>query len=279
MNSLARRLFALVPVAGAVVLWLPMNLASGAILDDFQFSDANGTLLEAAANSVNPTNLWNEDDDNEMAPSTVQNGVYRITKANDGIGSNYLNNANITSGKGWLVAEMSGWNFSSVVGHGEFDAAELEEVRFGFLNNDTGAQGGSTITGQAIIERTANGGVQLVGKLTTGAPEIAPLALSLTRTTPFTMALEINEDAETFSVWYRDNLGPYMLLGTAPHVAGRNGNSVRFYVNNNFGGAGEFFDISRIYVTTTSPIPEASGILLAGCGIVSFPRLSRRFRR
>jgi hypothetical protein len=243
----------LIAAATVLAIVIPSDSATAGILDDFTFSDSNGTVLENAANSVDPSHTWNEDDENEMSPSAVLNGVYRITKANDAIGSNYLNNNNITSGKGYIVAEMSGWNFSSLIGPGEFDSAEPEEVRFAFLNNDTGAQGGSTITGQAIIERNASGGIQLVGKLTTGTPEIAPLPLTLSRSTPFTVVLEIDEDTESFSVWYKDNTNPYALLGTAPHVAGRNGNSVRFYVNNNFSGTGEFFDINRMYVTDTSP--------------------------
>jgi hypothetical protein len=189
-----------------------------------------------------------------MTNSSVQNGVYRIMKDNDALGTNFLDNNNITTGKAWIVAEMSGWNFSSLVGPGEFDEVEPEEIRFAFLNNDGNNQGGSTITGQATIERTSAGGLQLVGKLTTGAPEIGPLALTLTRSTPFNVVLEIDETTETFSVFYKDNTNPYVQLGSpAPHVAGRNGNSVRFVANNHFGGTGEFFDISRIYVTDTSP--------------------------
>jgi hypothetical protein len=133
------------------------------------------------------------------------------------------------------------------------DAAELEDFRMAFLNNDTSAQGGSQITGQATIQRNSTGGIELVGRLTTGAPEIGPLALTTTRSTPFTMVLEIDESNETFSVYYKDNAGPYTLLGTAPHIAGRNGNSLRMGVQNNFGGAGEFFDVDRIYLTDTDP--------------------------
>jgi hypothetical protein len=231
-----------------------------AIFDDFQFGDTNGTVLGSTLNSANAAHSWNEDPDSSVNAS-VLNGKYRIQKNNVELTTHFLNNDNISSGKAWLVAEMSGWNFSSLVGPGEFDSAELEDFRLAFLNNDTGAQGGSTITGQMTIQRNAAGGMELVGRLSTGPPEIGPLPLTINRTTPFTMVLEIDENSENFSVYYKDNTGPFTLLGTAPHQTGRDGNSIRFGVNNNFGGTGEFFDVDRIYLTDTNPTNVSNDLL------------------
>ncbi|QEG34547.1 PEP-CTERM sorting domain-containing protein [Bythopirellula goksoeyrii] len=231
-------------------LLIASSTTNAAILEEFLFDDSNGTLLDGATNNVNTGNMWLEDTA-DMTGSSIQNGKYRIQKANNEFGTNYLDIANVTSGKSWLVAEMSGWNFSSLVGPSEFDAAELEEVRFAFINNDN--LQGSEIVGQANIQRNPAGGIELVGRLTTGAPEFGPLPLTLSRATPFTVVLEIDEDSEEYSVYYKDNAGPFNLLGTAPHAAGRDGNNLRLTVNNNFGGTGEFFDIDRIYLTDTNP--------------------------
>ncbi|TWU29423.1 PEP-CTERM sorting domain-containing protein [Bythopirellula polymerisocia] len=244
------------PLAGVAmalaVLFIAGGTTQGAILEEFLFDDPNGTLLADTSNNATPGNMWGEDTV-DMSGSSVQNGKYRIQKSNNDFGTNYLDVANVTSGKAWWVAEMSGWNFSSIVGPGEFDAGEPEEIRFAFLNNDGNAQGGSTITAQANIQRNSAGGIELVGRLTTGAPEFGPLPLTLNRTTPFTVVLEIDEDAENYSVYYKDNAGPFTLLGTAPHQSGRDGLAVRFVANNNFGGTGEFFDIDRMYLTNTNP--------------------------
>lgn len=236
------------------LVWLfTAGSASAAVLEDFQFNDPNGTLLANALNSGTGTgNIWNEDP-NDSINSAVLDGKYRIQKNNNELTTHFLDINNITSGKAWVVTEISGWNFSSLVGPGEFDSAELEDFRMSFLNNDTGNQGGSTITGQSTIQRNSSGGIELVGRLTTGAPEFGPLPLTLNRNTPFTMVLEIDEDSENYSIYYKDNAGPFTLLGTAPHVSGRDGNSLRWVVNNNFGGTGEFFDVDRIYLTDTNP--------------------------
>ncbi|MCA9259088.1 MAG: hypothetical protein KDA61_07805, partial [Planctomycetales bacterium] len=223
-----------------------------AILEEFLFGESNGTLLSGAQNNVNSGNQWNEDA-GDMAGSSIQNGSFRIAKSNDNFGTNYLDIANVTTGKVWLVAEIAGWNLSSTVGGANFNAAEPEEIRLAFLDNDGSDQGGSTITGQAQFQRTAAGGFELVGRLTTSSIDFGPYPLALNRNTPFAVALEIDENAENYSVYYKDGSNDFALLGTAPHVAGRDGNSVRFVANNNFGGVGEFFDIDRLYLTDTDP--------------------------
>lgn len=237
------------PVALAALLLT--GPARAAILEDFQFDDPNGTLLQDAENSVPLGATWNEDAA-DMSGSSVLNGVYRIQKDNEGFGTNYLNTTNFSTGKAWLVAEITGWNFTTTLGTGE----DPEEIRFAFLNNDTGNQGGSTITGQAEIQRNDAGNIELIGGLLQSGPDFGPLALTHSRTSPFTVVLEIDEDSENYSVYYKDGDDPFVQLGTAPHVAGRDGNSVRMVANNSFSGTGEFFDIDRIYVTDMNPLDD-----------------------
>jgi hypothetical protein len=250
------------------------SLSPAGILEDFQFEDADGTLLKDAANSINPANKWAATDA-DITQSSVQSGSYNIRKQNQELGDAFLQIANVTSGKAWIVTEFGGWNFSSVVGTDDYNSAEPEEIRLAFLDNDTGTSG-STITGQAQIQRNAAGDIELVGQLLTSGIDIGPLALPLSHPDPFKMILEIDEDANTFSVWYKDAAGPYTLLGTAPHVATRNGNSVRFRMNNSFGGTGEYVDIDRIYITDTSPIPEPSTVSLILLSLMAMSATRRR---
>lgn len=226
--------------------------ASADILEDFTFSDGGGTLADAA-NSVNALNKWTVDAN--LNASNISNGVFRIQKGNQALSSNYLDIANITTGKAWLVAEMSGWSLSSVVGTDDYNSAEPEEVRFAFLNNDTSPPSGSTITGQAVFIRNATGGFDLRGIGPAGGANDLQnvLSLDLARNIPFHVAVEIDTDTDLYSVYYKDGNSAYQLLGTTSYVAGRNGNSLRFAINNSFAGSGEFFDISRIYVTDDSP--------------------------
>lgn len=221
----------------------------GGITEDFEFNDSNGTLLASTTNSVVAGDDWDEDA-TDMLGSQVLNGVYRVQKDNENFGTNYLDTTNFTTGKAWIVTEVAGWNFTPTLTGLE----EAEQIRMSFLDNDTGNQGGSTITGQWQIQRNASDGIELVGRLTTGAPEFGPFALTHNRTDPFTVVLEIDEDSENYSVYYKDDTDPFVLLGTAPHVAGRDGNSVRFVANNGFNIGSEFFDIDRIYVTDENPI-------------------------
>ena len=249
-------------------------LASGAaragLLEDFEFNDAGGTLLGAAANSANAANLWSAVD-TDLTFSSVQGGVFHIEKDNQNPGDSFLQIDNITSGKAWLVVDFTGWSFSSEVGTDDFNSAEPEEIRFAFLDNDTGTSG-STLTAQFQILRVGDGTIQLQGDRAGGGANIAnTLALPLSRSTPFSVALEIDEDANEYSVWYKDDLAPYAKLGTEAHDSARNGNSIRFRLNNSFAGTGEFVDIDRVFLTNIAPegIPEPSCGLLVALGSIS----------
>jgi hypothetical protein len=233
---------------------------TAAILEDFQFNDAPGTTLANVANTGTGTgNMWNEDTV-DMDNSAVQNGVFRIQKSSaitpDGFGTNYLDIANVTTGKVWLVAEMAGWHFASgTTDPNDFNAGQLEEIRFDFLNNDGDNQGGSTVTAEVEIERVATGGIVIRGAaLGTGAGSIAPQPLSLSQSDPFTVVLALDKTNNNYEVFTKNGDGPFTTLGGPAAIdSSRNGNSIRFVANNSFAGAGEFFDINRIYLTDTDP--------------------------
>lgn len=240
-----------------LILSLTVTAASAVIIEEFNFDDPNGTLLEAAANTgTNAGNLWSVDVA-DMTNSSVQNGSYRLQKDNDNFGTNYLQIDNISSGQAWLVAEIAGWSLSSIAGPGEFDSGELEEFRFGFLTNDTGTSGSSN-TAQVELQRTGSGGFELVGNQSgSGGSSIGTsAALNTVQTDPFVVVLELNEDAGQYSVFYKDGSNPFQQLGTANIDPTRDGNSIRMVANNNWSGTGEFFDLDRFYLTDESPLNE-----------------------
>ena len=198
-----------------------------------------------------------------MDNSSVQNGVYRIQKSTaigtpNGFGTNYLDIANVTSGQVWLVAEIDGWFFASgTADPADFDPSQPEEIRFDFLNNDGNSQGGSTVTAEVEIQRdAATGGIEILGAALGSGTPVSAQPLSLSQTDPFTVVLGLDKTANTYAIHTKNGGGPFSLLGSGLVDPGRDGNSVRFVANNSFAGAGEFFDVNRIYLTDVNPIPE-----------------------
>ena len=91
------------------------SVAHAVILEDFQFNDANGTELGAAANSINPGNLWQNSSAGSPIPgdlvnSTVQDGVFNVMKNDNFFSTRHLQIDNITSGIVYLVTEVASWN-------------------------------------------------------------------------------------------------------------------------------------------------------------------------
>ena len=269
MNCTRVIYFSLLVALASLVL---SNALQAGIREDFQFNDSNGTLLADAANSIPLGSTWSEDTA-DMDNSSVLNGVYRIQKGSavgtpTGFGTNYIDIKNVldpsdpndSTSKLWLVAEMAGWHFSSIVGPDEFDSTQLEQIRFDFLDNDTGTSG-STITAEVEIERVASGGIEINGLALGGGTPISAQPLSLTQNDPFTVVLAIDKIVNTYEIFTKDGAGPFTSLGSAAVSSTRNANSVRFVANNSFAGTGEFFDVDRIYVTDVDPVNVVQDLL------------------
>ena len=215
-------------------------------VEDFRFNDANGTPLHQAANDANPGNFWTADVD--LTDTSVQNGGLLIQKSNDSFAGHYLQIDNITDGQAWLVMETDGWNFV------DFNAAEPEELRLGFLDNDTGSNG-STITAQVEIERNATTGeIEINGQALGAGTNITPATIATTQDDPFTIVLQLDKSADTYEIFTKDGAGAFVSLGAGTVDPTRDGNSIRLVVNNHFGGIGEFFDTDRIYLTLNNPL-------------------------
>ncbi len=254
-------------VLSGVVLVCVAVTAKGVDLELFEFNDPNGTELSGALNSVT-SHMWTTsetDGSSDMLPSDVQSGSYRVIKDFLGLGENWLQIDNVTTGKVFLVARMSNWAFKQALPD---DPAE--EIRFGFLNEDTGTSG-NTITAEMQIRRTSEGTIELAGRaLGTGASLISDTApLATDQTVPFTAVLEADFDTDTYKVFYKDGSNPSQVLGQGAMAPTRTANSVRFAANNNFGSTNfypefidEQFNIDRIAVSDSNPLTDLVEVVI-----------------
>ncbi len=241
--------------------------APAADLEAFEFNDATGTELSNAVNSMTG-NQWTTSlvgGVPSMLPSDVRAGNYRVIKDFDGLAENWLQMDNVSSGQIYLVARMSSWAFRQAL-----PTDPNEEIRFGFLNEDTGTSG-NTITAEMQIRRNTAGDIELFGRaLGTGASAIANTApLPIDQVNPFTAVLEVDFNSNGYKVFYKDGANPSQLLGQGAIAPTRAANSVRFAANNNFGSTNFFptvideqFNIDRIAVSDTNPLTDLVNVII-----------------
>ncbi|QDT69341.1 hypothetical protein MalM25_22770 [Planctomycetes bacterium MalM25] len=252
------------------VIWLAVGTASAVDLESFEFGDANDTALTAAANTANPGNSWFYDEEATTPGdastgdvSSVQTGSYRVvtdSAFDTGLESRYLDIANVDSGQVFLSATLSSWQFNA------YDSTNNEQLRFTFLDDDTG-NSGSTVTAQMQIRRNADtGSMELFGDAigTAGSFDIAnTVDLPDGQATPFTMVLALDKSSNSFEVFYKDGSNPSQSLGLGGVSRARDANSIRM-VTNNFGAENfpdfnvfnEFANIDRIAVSDTNPLTD-----------------------
>ena len=239
-------------LVGVAVHWQASSLHAVDI-ESFEFNESQFTELAGAANMANPGNNW-ATDINLLTDSFMDGaGNYKVAKFNDDFAPSYLQIANITSGSRFITVDMTSWEFfNNVVGEGE-------EIRFGFLNEDTGNDG-STVTAEMRIDRnTTSEAIELRGvAVGPGSSNISSRAtLNTAQTNPFKMVLELNKTSNTYEVFYKDGNNPSQSLGIGSIAPTRDGNSIRFVVNNNFGSTiDEEFLIDRVALTDTNPFTD-----------------------
>ncbi|MEO0529991.1 MAG: PEP-CTERM sorting domain-containing protein, partial [Planctomycetota bacterium] len=256
----------LLPTLAALSVATP---SSGVDLEVFEFNDPTNTPLTAAANSANPGNNWFYDEEATTPGdattgdiSSVQSGSYRIvtdSAFSSGLESRFLDIDNVSSGTIYLTATFSGWNFEA------FDGSNTEQVRFTFLDDDSGTSG-STVTAQMQVRRNATtGSMELFGDAigTAGSFNIAnTVDLPDVQTNPFTMVLAVDQDSNSFEVFYKDGTAPSQSLGLGGISRARDANSIRM-VTNNF-GVGNFppfvlteqANLDRLEVSNTNPLTD-----------------------
>jgi hypothetical protein len=238
-----------------------------AIIEDFQFNDPPNVAIDTAINSANPGNAWLSQNASGAQSVTNGSGSFRINKQTvTGQVGNTLDIANITSGKVWLVAEIAGWVYTAT------PSGTSERVRFAFLDNDPPAAGSSTITADVQIDRIpATGNLTITTDAGGGTPgtQSSGADFGLIRNTPLTLVVEVDADNDKYTVSYKDGANPFVslptgILGERTAGVSREARSVRFAFTGQFGDTGEFFDVDRIYVTTTNPIPEPASAAIVG---------------
>jgi PEP-CTERM motif len=250
----------------ALGLSLVAGSARAALLEDFQFMDPDFTSLSGAMNSAS-SHMWVEDTDH-VATIQVLGGELNIVKNDTNFVTEGLEIDDVSSGTLWMVAEFSDW---AILGSAE--AGQVEEIRFGFNGTaDLVPPPSSTVLAEMMISRNFDAGeFQISGTaLGTAGTDIAPAAINFVQTQPFTMAMEVDQDSNTYSIYYKDGAAPYTLLGTGNLEPTRDALITRFTVNNFIGDVqGEFADLDRFYISDTPPvgIPEPGTIMLAALAL------------
>jgi len=166
---------------------------------------------------------------------------------------------------------MSGWDIRAA------DAINNpEQIRFGFIDENvdgTLVTTGNAVTAQMqITSRDLGAGpvVRLEGSaLGTGSTSLSQaVTLNTVQTAPFVMVLELDKTNNRYEVFYKDGTNPSQSLAQGFVSPGRDGNSIRFVANYNFGSSsfdqggipvadpGEFFSIDRVALTDTNPLSD-----------------------
>jgi hypothetical protein len=250
-------------VALAAFLSCASVLTAG-IIEDFRFNDANGTALNAAANSATPAHQWIHDTDH-VASIQVQNGSLNIVKNDTNFVTEGMAFDDVSSGTLWMVAKFKDW---AVLGTAP-DGSNVEEIRFGFMGTeDTTPPPSSTVLAEMMLARhVPSGQFQITGTaLGTAGTNVGPASINFVQNQPFIMAMEVNQTTNQYSVYYRDGNNPLQLVGTGNLEPTRDAIVVRMSINNFIGDtAGEFFNLDRFYISDVPPgeIPEPAAFALA----------------
>jgi len=262
-----------IAIAAVFAVMLCGAATHAALLENFDFNDADGTALNAAANSAS-AHMWVHDTDH-AATIQVQGGSLNIVKNNTDFVTEGLGLDDVSSGVLWMVARFADW---AVLGSAP-DGNNVEEIRFGFMGTeDLTPPPSSTVLAEMMISRNHGAGqFQISGSaLGTAGTNIAPANINFVQDDPFIMAMRVDQDTNKYRIYYKDGSNPLALLGEGNLEPTRDAIVVRFTVNNFWGdAAGEFANLDRFYITDMKPIiPEPSSWALAF--IASSGLLARR---
>jgi hypothetical protein len=261
-----------IAIPAILLIMLAGAQARAALIENFDFNDADGTALNMAANSANAGNNWIHDTDH-VASIQVQGGALNIVKNDTNFVTEGLGFDDVNSGVLWMVAEFRDW---AILGSAP-DGNNVEEIRFGFMGTeDLTPPPSSTVLAEMMISRNHGAGqFQISGTaLGTAGTNIAPANINFVQDDPFVMAMRVDQDANTYTLYYKDGTNPRVVVGSGNLEPTRDAVVVRFTVNNFIGDeAGEFANLDRFYISDRVPpgIPEPATIglaLIAGAGLI-----------
>ena len=246
----------------AIAIALAIALPSQAVIfEEFLFDDPAGTTIENAANNANPGNFMDIDDGTggNANSAVVTNGLGQLNaslKNNDFFGTNYVDNAAISTGKVFGVMELT-WDFQSTL-----NTAENEQIRISLINQDPR---NTEITAEMRIERDDNDNIVVNGQTGgTGATDLPNVTInggSLTQSQKFIGVVAADLDADTYEILYSSDAGAtFLSAGTGLMDPNRIVESMRMTLNNDFVNDNVLID--RIYLTDVSPITSVDALTL-----------------
>ena len=268
-----RLVLACLALAGVLLV---SGAARAGLLEDFEFNDADGTALDLAVNSAS-SHQWVVDTDH-VPTIQVQSGALNIVKNNTDFVTEGLGFDDVSSGVLWMVAEFANW---AVVGDAP-DGNNVEEIRFGFMGTeDLVPPPSSTVLAEMQISRNFGAGKFQISATALGAAgtSIAPADINFVQNDPFTMAMKVDQDTNTYTLYYKDGANPVVNVGTGILEPTRDAIVVRFTVNNFWGDEpGEFANLDQFYISDTAPvgIPEPLSGTLAGLAALGLLAIRHR---
>jgi len=243
-------------------------------IQDWQFTEPDGTPITGVANSVPSGAAFNFDIDNSF---TTGNGTFKVARQDGGlqqISYAELTNAPAT-GNLWAVIDIVGWDYDSVFPRftaGFYDVAgaanstntanltsrvDFRPGDYDTNPNNAGVGGFATGAGVSIgYESTESWG-----------------PVSDASNSPVRLVLEQRQDTNAYEVFYSFDNVNYTSIGSQVTDPARGANFFALGTINNFLGDG--LEISRVQILA---IPEPSSVVLLSMAMVGLLGVARRTR-
>ncbi len=250
-----RRRFGLVAAVACCLVWSCGSFLHAGVLHDWRFEESAGTGLNHSRNAIQPFTFWTQ----PLGDSwTTGEETFRIQRNGSGQNSRFDVGAAGAGDTVYLIADIAGWDFSSVTGSNP-------QLRFSFMNGLAAATPGET-TAEMRLSRLSNGQVTLQARADgAGGQTSAAVALfSDVQMKPVRLVLGYNRSDHRYEVGYRIGAGPWQPFYSGFTSSLRSAPSARMYVLGDFNGNGRnFLDLDRVLVTTSSPFAtEATPVVL-----------------
>lgn len=257
-----RRRIASVAIGAAAVAAFTLQ-ASAAPHAHWDFNDAAGTMSSNTANTGTVAGTWGSD---LAGSATTGDGLYRIQRNGGNRTVQWLPGTAIDTGSVYLTVQLDSqlWEHAASTDSGE-------TLRFDILH-DT-----STETAGVALDRLRTpGALTLRGR---GETDITETVLATYATgdpvvieDPMTIVLAMDNDADTYEVFYRFNDDAFASAGAGTIAADEGASGLQMEVSWYLGSTPEeYVDVDWISFGTENPVPEPASVTmlgLAGLGLL-----------